>query len=149
MKSKWMAQFSSAARNVVVIGLAFALAASAGCSGGGKVAKVAGKVTASGKPVTGGTITFSPIAEGVTEPGRPASVEVQSDGSFETTNGAVIGKCQVTYVAPTVPLPEGYVARPSVQPPVSPFMGLFPKDKEVEVKSGDNTINIELVSFKK
>ena len=148
MKSKWLAQFSKTARNVAAIGLAFALAASAGCSDT-KVAQVTGKVTSNGRPVTGGSVTFSPLAEGVSEPGRPTTAEVKPDGSYETTRDVVAGRCLVTYVAPTIPLPDGYVPRPSVQPPMSPFMGLSPKDKEVEVKPGDNTINIELTALRK
>jgi len=149
MKSKQMAQFSRAARKVAAIGLVFAVAALAGCSSDAKVAKVSGKVFFRAQPVTGGTITFSPIADGVSEPGRPASVEVKSDGTYETTRGAVIGRCLVTYVAPTVPLPDGYVYKSSVQPPMSPFMGLSPRVTEVEVNAGENTIDIELMALRK
>jgi hypothetical protein len=61
------------------------------------MAPVKGKVTASGNPVTGGKIVFSPVTSGDQE--LPNSTgEVQPDGSFELPDGAVVGEHRVTVV---------------------------------------------------
>ena len=112
-------------------------------SGVGRTVPITGKVTFKGQPVTGGTLTFSPFVEGVAEPGRPVSVEVK-DGAYEAS-GVVPGRCRVGYVAPTVQLPEGYVPQASRPTPVSPYVGLHPNVKEVEVQAGETNFDIELV----
>jgi hypothetical protein len=124
-----------------------------GCGGGNK-AKVTGKVVANGQPVTGGTVMFSPIA-GSAEEGAPALGEVKSDGSFAlgTENpgdGTVPGKHRVTYSPPAQTAPEwdGYGTPPPAPPP-SPYAGMEPKEKEVEVKAGSNDITIDLVPGQK
>lgn len=106
-----------------------------GCGGPSK-AKVKGKVTYNGKPVDGGMISFNPPEGEV-----PISVKIGSDGTYEAE--AVVGKNNVSYVAPQVEAgPE--VTGPENAPKPSPFEGLQPKTKEVEVKAGDQEINIEL-----
>jgi hypothetical protein len=122
-----------------------------GCGGGGEfpTATVSGAVTYDGKPVKGGSITFSPVADGEQEAGKPASGMVKEDGTYELStygegDGAVIGKHTVSYsppVAEPTPTPTGGHAQQSV----SPYGGLSPKQAEVEVTSGSNTINVELV----
>src|SRR5262245_400924 len=89
----------------LVLGMAVA-----GC--GGTTASVSGKVLYKGKPVTGGDLSFSPIAEGTKEPGKPAAGVVRPDGSYylgtyHRSDGAVIGKHRVSYIPPVMPFPEG------------------------------------------
>jgi len=124
-----------------------------GCSGGGEpTAKVSGKVTHDGQPVTSGSITFAPTSGTV---GKPGSSEVKSDGSYVLSSyaqgdGAVIGRHKVIYspgsteTVEETPLAEGEHAEDSTEP--IPFSGLVPKEVEVEVKAGSNEINIELVA---
>jgi len=140
------AKFNSYLRGAGVLLL---LGAVAGCGSGGK-ARVTGKVTMNGKPVTGGLVSFTPIAAEKKEPGKPASGEVQQDGTYtlgteSKGDGAVPGKHSVRYTPPTIPYPEGREPRPGESPPKSGFEGLTPKSQEIEVKVGSNTVDIELV----
>lgn len=128
----------------MVLGMAVA-----GC--GGPTASVSGKVLYKGKPVSGGDISFSPIADGAKEPGKPAAATVRPDGTYylgtyRSSDGAVIGKHRVTYIPPVMPFPEGKTPRPGESPPRSGYEGLVPKQFEVEVKAGGGTIDIELVA---
>jgi hypothetical protein len=129
----------------------------AGCGGGSDnlaTAKVTGKVTYNNMPVTGGSVTFSPIssASGGTKPsmvGKPAAGVVGSDGTFSLStygsgDGAVVGKHRVSFSPPAVEIDEAQHKEDS-KPPVSPYAGLVPKTTEVEVKAGSNTIDIELI----
>ncbi|MDQ3330203.1 MAG: carboxypeptidase regulatory-like domain-containing protein [Planctomycetota bacterium] len=134
-----------------------ALFVASGCgSGNPDTAAVHGKVTYDGKPVPGGGLTFIPVADaGASEsPGKPASAVIQSDGTYTLAtygddDGAVIGKHKVAFQPP----PPGAVAAPeeddpdadhAAPPKPSEFAGMTPKEAEVEVKAGDNEINIEL-----
>ncbi|HUQ72287.1 MAG TPA: hypothetical protein VM165_22365 [Planctomycetaceae bacterium] len=79
-----------------------------GCGGGEfETAPVRGTVSCEGTPVTSGTITFSPIAEGaVDKPGKPGMGKIGSDGTFVLTtykegDGAIIGMHEVFY-APAI-----------------------------------------------
>ncbi len=123
----------------------------AGCDQSGaeyKVAKVKGTVSHQGKAVKGGSITFQPVAvEGAKAgaKGKPASAEVKDDGTFVLStygkeDGAVVGKHRVMYM-PIAVGAESYEDKPAP----SPYAGLTPKEKEVEVKPGENEIAIELV----
>jgi hypothetical protein len=137
-------------RNVGIVSLMF-LAAVLGC-GGGDSASVRGKVTFNGSPVTEGTLQFQPIASsGNANPGMPAAGELQSDGSYvlgreSKTDGAVLGKHKVVYMAPPAKYADPANAKPGELPTPSQFAGLVPKTTEVEVKSGGNTLDIELVA---
>jgi hypothetical protein len=112
------------------------------------VAPVRGKILYNGQPVTSGVIRFRPVEvpgakQGVL--GRPASGEVKNDGTFVLTtysqgDGAVVGKHEVSYV-PVAKGAEGYEDKPEQ----SPYVGLVPKERMVEVKPGSNEITIELV----
>lgn len=124
-----------------------------GCSGSQRpTAKVSGKVTHDGKPVEGGSVTFAPIADGG-EAGKPASGEIKSDGSYSLGtyapgDGAVIGRHRVMFSPPSggaAPAEGSDDGEHDETPPPSPYVGLKPKEAEVEVKAGDNVINIELV----
>lgn len=113
---------------------------SAGCGGSDK-GQVHGKVTFEGQPVTGGSVTFAPLAGS----GHPATGRITPDGSFVLStdaneDGAMIGRHQVVYSAPSA-LSE--TPDPSV--PASPYAGLVPRTPEVEVQAGKNQVTIELV----
>ena len=127
----------------------------AGCGGGSDqkpTAKVKGKVTFNGQPVVGGNITFSPVAVGK-DPGKSGSGTIGADGSYTMTtyeqhDGAVVGKHRVTFIPPvTEKEPDAghsEATAAAAAAVVSPFAGLVPKTEEVEVKAGDNSLEIEL-----
>ncbi|WP_165069646.1 hypothetical protein [Paludisphaera rhizosphaerae] len=134
-------------------------------------AKVHGKVTYKGKPVTTGSVLFvptKPMADGSL---LPASGELNAEGTYELTSGgepgAVIGEHKVVIMAvdpgataeaaPDVSKVEIIGPSPSGGPPkggskVPKFKSLVPEKYGdptstplVEtVKSGENTIDIEL-----
>lgn len=136
----------SAFRRIVVPCLILVVGV-AGCSG--KMSSVSGKVTYNGKPVTGGSLSFTPVASGEKEPGKPAAGVVQPDGTYRlgtnsASDGAVVGRHRVSFTPPVMNFPEGKEPKPGDVPPRSGFEGLVPKVEEVEVKSGANTIDIEL-----
>jgi hypothetical protein len=114
-----------------------------GC--GPSYSPVSGTVTHNGEKVKGGTVMFSPIAEGTNAPGPPVSATVEADGSYTlksgTTLGGVVGKNKVSYTAG-----GGEESKdPNKQGTPSPYANLKVKEETVEVKPGSNTINIELV----
>jgi hypothetical protein len=123
-----------------------------GSSGEFQLAPVKGKVIYNGQPVTSGSIHFRPIAvQGAKKgmQGKPASGQVQSDGTFVLTtfrqgDGAIVGKHEVSYIPAT-----GGAETYQDQPEKSPYLGLVPKEKQVEVKPGTNEITIELVPLGK
>ena len=91
---------------VLVLALAL-LQFLSGCGGGQfPVAAAKGKVVCDGKPVTMGSVTFSPIGEsGAVETGKPASAAIGPDGTFvlstnDRFDGAVVGKHRVHYMGP-------------------------------------------------
>lgn len=113
-----------------------------GCGSSDK-GNVTGTVTAAGQPVTGGSVSFAPVAGSVAS-GRVATGAVRSDGTFslstDTDNdGALIGRHEVVYTPPSV---GGESADPAAK---SPYHDLVPRQREVEVKAGANTFAIELV----
>ena len=131
----------------ILLGLALPALLLAGCGpSGSPVGKVQGKVVSGGQPVTGGTITFTPVAE--VADARPATGEVQPDGTFVLTtqkegDGAAVGKHQVSYMAPLSEVTETETGDANVK--FSPLEGLTVKEPELEVKAGDNNLTIELV----
>ncbi|WP_339734225.1 hypothetical protein [uncultured Gimesia sp.] len=152
--------FTSYYQNQRVLLFFFLLLIGQGCGGGPgnlDVAKVSGKVTCEGKPVTQGSIAFTPITDGDrTMPGKPALSKINSDGTFQLTtyeqhDGAVVGKHKVSVTFPGQELgglPGENFGDDS--PPVKRVKGLpscayFPRAIEIEVKAGEeNTFNIEL-----
>lgn len=123
---------------VVVLALPLGLL---GC--GGRTA-VSGNVKSNGKPVDGGSLVFSPVGGS----GKAATADVQTDGSFKLGtdkpgDGAVPGRYRVTYTPPQVEPSTD----PKKNPPPPKWMGLQPKEEEVDVKGG-TSLEIELV-FKK
>lgn len=112
-----------------------------GCGSSDK-GKVSGTVTAAGQPVSGGSVSFAPVAG--SSAGRVATGAVRSDGSFSLStdadeDGALIGRHEVVYTPPSV---GGESADPALK---SPYHGLVPREREVEVKGGDNKFAIELI----
>ena len=98
-----------ARRAAAVICLAVLLTAFAGCGQSRPPVEIAGgRVICGGAAVAGGSITFMPApidGEGNKEPGKAAKAEVAEDGSFrlttfETFDGAVVGRHRVSYEAP-------------------------------------------------
>lgn len=141
---------ASAFFSLVSVGLLVTLL---GCTGGGApTGKVTGKVTFDGKPVTSGSLTFAPAAG--TE-GKPAAGAVKADGSYTLStyaaeDGAVVGRHKVIYSPSAGTQQEVQIPEPGkhdeAKPAEVPFSGLVPKESEVEVKAGTNSINIELVA---
>lgn len=118
-----------------------------GC--GENVARVKGTAAYKGAPVKGGTVIFSPIGAGL-EPGSPATADVKSDGTFRMvtntgSDGAIVGKHRVSYTPPAQELTEEQRKNPKYIAPLPPYMGLVAKQTEIEIKPGDNTIEIELI----
>ncbi len=143
---------SASLRSVRLIAVLLPLAGLWGCGGGESfsTAPVSGKVMHAGKPVKGGSVQFSPVSADATKSaGKPASGNVNDDGTFTLStygndDGAVLGKHTVTYTPPT----NEAAAAPSEggheQEAKSPYDGLSPKQKEVEVKEGKNDVTIDL-----
>lgn len=76
-----------------------------GCGGGSKTAPVHGRVSLDGKPLTAGTVTFTP------EAGRSATGYIQSDGTFSLTtfaegDGALPGPHKVSVSGGSVGPPQ-------------------------------------------
>ncbi|MBX6312095.1 MAG: hypothetical protein IRY99_04130 [Isosphaeraceae bacterium] len=119
--------------------------------------KVSGKVTYKGKPVTNGSVIFTPVAGKGAETGQVATGQLESDGSFVLTtfdigDGAVLGQHTVTvearsedinklnqpkedgtiaYILPKPSVPEKYT-----KPATSPL--------RYTVEAGSNHFDIEL-----
>jgi len=131
-----------------------------GCGTGDQMetAKVTGKVTFDGQPVTGGQLLFAPNASG-DEPGKAGAAQIQSDGTFTVStygdgDGAVIGTHTVSYTAPppktsggdaAVGSSSGTPTEKAGKPEPSPFAGLAPEQKSVEIVDGMNELEIKLV----
>ncbi len=127
-----------------------------GCGGSSDqfpTAKVSGKVTVGGQPVTGGELIFSPIvaagAKGPKGAGKNGIGAVKSDGTYTVStygsgDGAVIAKHNVVFVPAAVTTPAA-PAGGHAQTPPSPYMGMKPSPGEVTVSKGENKVDIELV----
>jgi hypothetical protein len=114
---------------------------SAGC-GGEKLGRVKGQVTCQGKPFYPATVTFSPVTEkeGALEAGKPAWGVTDESGHFVLTttrqgDGALVGKHRVTI---NVEYPDRV-----------PCRGYQKVQIVVEVKEGDNEINLRLDDYEK
>lgn len=134
--------------------LAFALAIPTlvfGCggSGGPEMAKVSGKVTYQGKPLTKGTISFISVSPN----GSNANSVIGPDGSYtlQTTNpndGAVVGEYQVI----VSDIDPNALNTPAPGEPVKKQERIIPEKYEKpdtsglkrKVASGSNTFDIAL-----
>lgn len=145
-----------------LVTLVFPAAMLCGCGDGRlETAPVRGTITCGGQPVTSGSVSFNPIVEGgPATQARPAVGAVGADGSFvlttyESDDGAVVGKHEVSYSPPPPPGEgielgdeEGGAPVPAT-PPVSPKKGQkvpcrFGGTAEVEVADGENVLTIDL-----
>jgi hypothetical protein len=101
---------SGIARRVVAIhGIVLCIAVVTGCGESRPpVAIASGRVVCEGQPVSGGSVTFIPFpidGQAGDKPGKAAKGEVAEDGSFrlttfDTFDGAVVGRHRVDYEAP-------------------------------------------------
>jgi hypothetical protein len=112
--------------------------------------QVSGRVTYKGQPVTGGALVFSPVTAGKDqEPGKPVAGVINGDGSFALATskgtGAQAGKHRVTFTPPAQNLTEEQRTNPNYVAPMPPYMGLVPQQVEVEVTTGMEDMEIELV----
>jgi hypothetical protein len=117
-----------------------------GCGGTDipEVGEVSGTVTIDGKPTSGILVSFIP-----TGGGRPSSGVTNDEGYYElqyspNAMGALLGTHKVSIVAPeesTVDNP-GERSAPLVAKSAIPQKYLDMK-KEVEVKAGDNTVDLK------
>jgi hypothetical protein len=131
----------------IVLGLALSLAMM-GCGESAPHAAVSGKVTYMGEAVKGGTLVFGPVGAG--KVGQPATATIKPDGTFvlgtnSTSDGALIARHHITYSPPPQELTKEQRTDPTYIAPLPAYMGMVPKQAEVEVKSGRNSIEIELV----
>jgi hypothetical protein len=115
-----------------------------GCSHTG--ATVSGTVVANGKPVTGGNIVFSPAGGNrSTAPGKPGAAEIRPDGSFVLTlepgEKGLAERFTVRFTPPVLPPMSEAEAKVTLPP----YQGFVPKQPDVAVRSGANTLDIELV----
>jgi hypothetical protein len=111
------------------------LVVQAGCGGGGSTAKVSGKVTTGGKPVTGASICFS------SQGGASCGV-LDDTGEYEITIGLKPGSYKVYLFVPSTP---GSPPMPKEPPATEPTSNVPPKYLSVtssgltaEVRAGDN-----------
>ena len=136
--------------SLLLVGTLF-LNAGCGKKGEHTTAKVHGKVTLNGDPMKFGSILFVP------EGNFPsAEANIRPDGTFDmgtydTADGAVIAKHKVMItarVAAGASLPEAAVkgAAGTVSAIPERYGDLEKSGLVADVKSGDNTINFELVS---
>jgi hypothetical protein len=105
-----------------------------GC-GGPAMAPVKGRVTCKGSPVKEAALTFSPVPRSADdkEPGKPATGFTDANGHYELStfrelDGALVGKHRVL-----VTLDD-----------TNPCRCTHTKRLELEVKPGDNQLDIEL-----
>jgi hypothetical protein len=132
--------FSVRSRTLLFLVLAAGLC---GCSGGS--AAITGKVTADGKEVTAGGLVLSPLdADGKAIPGKPGMADIGPDGSYslkiEPGASGLAHRFAVRFTPPPVQMTVA-----TSKTVVIPYLGLVPKQAEVEVKPGSNVINIELI----
>lgn len=123
---------------------------SAGCGGGSDqpdIGHVTGKVTLDQAPLPGATVYFRPV-----DGGRNSMAITAEDGSYELTyvgeaKGAAIGKhlVRVTTLVEEQTDDEGQVTEPGI-PEKVPEKYNEKSDLHVEVKAGENQLNLELVS---
>jgi hypothetical protein len=116
--------------------LLFGLLVLTGC-GDSTMAPVKGRVTCNGKAVAQASIVFAPVPrfEGDKEPGRSATGFTEPDGTYvlsthKPLDGALVGKHLVT-VSLDDANPAGRICKRS-------------KQYTLEVKPGDNELNLEL-----
>ncbi len=135
----------------VMLGLS--LAVFTGCGGGDlpELGTVHGKVTLDGKPVVGARVVFQP------EEGRPSTGVTDAEGNYELyytvdVKGAIVGRHTVRIYSGDAggeeEAEEPAPASDANAPPPTKIPEKYGDNSTLsfEVKSGDNTIDIELTS---
>jgi len=125
---------------------------SVGCGGGTAIAPVSGVVTYKGKPVPSADVTFAPENGGRAASGRTDDNGRFTLGTFEVSDGALIGKHKVAVIANGPPRPakpgEGSGMPGDTMPgdPLIPTKFFSPDTSGLlhEVKPGRNTIDLQL-----
>ncbi len=141
-------------RNPKILLLAAALCV-AGCAGEKvpQLARVHGKVTFQGKPLTTGRVVFMPVKQGEGESRiYPASGDIKEDGSYElTTNnpgdGASIGEHKVIMEVFNAPGQGGAPAPGMTLKSIVPMKYTDPSTTPLTktVAAGDNTIDLDIL----
>lgn len=131
------------------LGLAVGFLWIAGCGGSSlETAKVTGKVTLNGHPVSQGKIMFrpakGPLAAGALGPGGRYELSTFSPG-----DGVIVGECAVAIAAPSYGLPMA--GMPPNPPPPPPEEAIPARYHNFEtsglirvVEEGDNVFDFEL-----
>ena len=142
---------------MALAGVLVALLASTGCQKGGfsgPTGTVVGKITLEGKPVPQGCrVAF------ISDKGFTASGEAAADGSYKLFNGKELKVPVATYKVAVTPPPPPAMSAAEYDKMMSGGAGPAPKESTAipekfqnhatsglsyDVKTGDNTINIEL-----
>jgi hypothetical protein len=148
-------------RPVLSVGRGLALLAAltlVGCGGKGyELAPVTGKVTCQDKPVPGGTVILSLVADSDTK-APPATARVDEEGNFvlmtQGKPGAAIGKHRISFSMPEVEKepssggdPEDEAERKAEQElaqKLAKFPCRRPAVQEFTVAAGENTLELKL-----
>ena len=104
--------------------MAVAIGTAVGCGSPFTLAKVSGKVTLKGRPVTQGTVLFRPAK------GPVAAGVLGSGGSYTLTSlspgdGAIVGECAMAISAPRFGLPPPGQPIPKPPPPEETILKKF------------------------
>lgn len=110
------------------------------------MARVSGLVTVDSQPVSGGSIVLAPVAEGTQKiPGKPSAANVAEDGTFsleiEPGSQGLAKRFWVRFSPPALPAMSVEEAMKAVPP----YLGLVPKDPQVEIVPGRNRLDVTLV----
>lgn len=115
------------------------------------LAPVSGTVVFDGQPVTAGHLQFAPAGNGGLTAGKVATAAIKGDGSFTfgsytLDDGAVIGAGRLMFLEPaSTETPPADAVEKRWRPTGSPYAGLVPKEPDVTIIEGPNTLVVELV----
>ena len=109
-------------------------------------ARVSGLITVDSRPVSGGSVVLAPVAEGQQKiPGKPSAANVAEDGTFfleiEPGSQGLAKRFWVRFSPPALPPMSVEEAMKAVPP----YLGLIPKEGQVEIAPGTNRIDVTLV----
>jgi len=109
-------------------------------------ARVSGLITVDSRPVSGGSIVLAPVADGEQQiPGKPSAANVAEDGTFsleiEPGSQGLAKRFWVRFSPPALPP----MSMEEAMKAVTPYLGLIPKDGQVEIAPGTNRIDVTLV----
>jgi hypothetical protein len=142
---------------LLALGAAILLAGCGGDPNKPPLGKVSGTVTYNGKPVTSGSVIFTPVAGQGAETGQVATGQLESDGSYTMTtfdfgDGVVLGQHVVTVEARgedinrlNQPKPDGTIAYILPKPIVPPkYTSPATSPLRYTVEAGGKTIDLDL-----